>query len=234
MTIATQVGFGNQLLDRLIGDERQRIAARLEKISVAAGETLHSSGLPRRYAYFPCGGLAAVLYDLTDGSGAAVAMVGNEGFIGAELALHMKSSAANVTMQMAGDVWKLDARVFVEELHRDGAFMQLLLRYVQVRIAQIAQIALCNRFHSIEQQLSRWLVLAAMRTGNEQFKITQERIAHLLGVRREGISEAAKRLRVAGLIKYSNGQICIVSLERLKARSCECAQVILDEYAHNI
>lgn len=221
----------NRLLDDLPGDVCDRLTQELRTMELPVGKVLYEAHAQQYNMYFPRGGIVSLLYDTAEGSSGAVALIGNEGMVGTALLVDSHSTPSRAVVLVAGEALVLSAEAVAREFSRGGAFQVTLLRYVQAQIAQMAQTAICNRHHSVEKQLCRWLLLCEDRIGTVELQMTQEMIAKLLGVRREGVTEAVGRLQEAGLIQYSRGRIRILDRAGLEARSCECYQVVNDEYA---
>src|ERR1700688_4542582 len=220
----------NHLLAALPADDYARGASTLEMLPLKLGEVLYESGTQLRYVYFPTTSIISLLYVMEDGASAEIAIVGNEGILGVSLFMGGESTPSRAVVQSAGHCFRLKAELLKEEFGRFGPTMHLLLRYTQALITQMAQTAVCNRHHSVEQQLCRWLLLSADRLPTNELTMTQELIANMLGVRREGVTEAAGKLQEAGLIHYSRGRITIVDRPGLEARACECYQVVKTEF----
>jgi CRP-like cAMP-binding protein len=220
----------NHLLDALPKGDYERFASHLELIPMPLGEVLYEPGTTLRYVYFPTSSIVSLLYVMEDGASAEIAIVGNEGLLGISLFMGGESTPSRAVVQSAGHGFRLKAQLLKEEFGRFGPTMHLLLRYTQALITQMAQTAVCNRHHSVDQQLCRWLLLSLDRLASNELSMTQELIANMLGVRREGVTEAAGRLQDAGLIRYQRGKITVLDRTRLEARSCECYQVVKTEF----
>lgn len=225
----------NHLLAALPEADYQRIAAYLERVELPLGEALYESGVKLRYAYFPTTSIISMLYVMKNGGSAEIAVVGNDGIIGLSLFMGGGSMANRAVVRSAGYAYRLRADYLTKEIARSGgrrsqALQDLLLRYSQALITQMAQTAVCNRHHSIDQQLCRWLLLSLDRLSSNQITMTQELIANMLGVRREGVTDAAGKLQQAGLITYSRGRINILDRPGLEARVCECYQQVCSEF----
>jgi CRP-like cAMP-binding protein len=220
----------NHLLDALPGGDFERIAAHLEVIPMALGEVLYEPGAKLRHVYFPTTSIVSLLYVMEDGASAEIAVVGNEGMLGISLFMGGETTPSHAVVQSAGHGVRLKAQLLKDEFARFGPMMHLLLRYTQALITQMAQTAVCNRHHSVDQQLCRWLLLSLDRLATNELSMTQELIANMLGVRREGVTEAAGKLQEAGLINYRRGRITVLDRERLEARSCECYRVVKTEF----
>lgn len=194
------------------------------------GRALYESGGEQGYIYFPTTGIVSLLYVMEDGSSAEIAVVGNEGVVGIALFMGGESTPSRAVVQSGGQGYRLRASVLKVEFGRGGELQHLLLRYTQALITQMAQTAVCNRHHSVEQQLCRWLLLSLDRLPSNELTMTQELIANMLGVRREGVTEAAGKLQAAGLIEYSRGKITVLDRPKLETRVCECYAVVKQEY----
>jgi CRP-like cAMP-binding protein len=220
----------NHLLDALPPGDYERLAGHLELIPMGLGDVLYESGDRLRYVYFPTTSIISLLYVMEDGASAEIAVVGNEGILGISLFMGGETTPSRAIVQSAGHAFRLRAALLKEEFARYGPTMHLLLRYTQALITQMAQTAVCNRHHSVDQQLCRWLLLSLDRLGSNELSMTQELIANMLGVRREGVTEAAGQLQDAGLIRYGRGRITVLDRPRLEKRSCECYQVVKKEF----
>jgi CRP-like cAMP-binding protein len=220
----------NHLLDALPSSDYERIAAHLELIPMQLGDVLYESGAPLRYVYFPTTSIVSLLYVMEDGASAEIAIVGNEGILGISLFMGGDTTPSRAVVQSAGHGFRLRADLLKDEFGRFGPTMHLLLRYTQALITQMAQTAVCNRHHSVDQQLCRWLLLSLDRLQTNDLSMTQELIANMLGVRREGVTEAAGKLQDAGLIRYSRGRISVLDRPGLEARACECYRVVRTEF----
>ncbi len=220
----------NHLLDALPASDYKRLAIHLELIPMRLGDVLYESGSKLRYVYFPTTSIISLLYVMADGASAEIAIVGNEGILGISLFMGGDTTPSRAVVQSAGHGFRLKAELLKSEFGRFGPTMHLLLRYTQALITQMAQTAVCNRHHSIDQQLCRWLLLSMDRLPSNELKMTQELIANMLGVRREGVTEAAGKLQDAGLLRYSRGRITVLDRQGLEARSCECYRVVKTEF----
>ena len=220
----------NHLLAALPTDEWARWEPLLEAVALPLGRVLYESGVTLNHAYFPTTAIVSLLYVMEDGSSAEIAVVGNEGLVGVSLFMGGESTPSRAVVQSAGLGYRLRSAALKEEFNRSGPVLHLLLRYTQALITQMAQTAVCNRHHSLDQQLCRWLLLSLDRLDGPELNMTQELIANMLGVRREGVTEAALKLQKAGLIKYSRGHITALDRPGLEARSCECYAVVKKEY----
>jgi CRP-like cAMP-binding protein len=220
----------NHLLAALPAGDYERLASHLELVPMKLGEVLYESGVQLRYVYFPTTSILSLLYVMEDGSSAEIAIVGNEGILGISLFMGGETTPSRAVVQSAGHAFRLKAALLKNEFGRFGPTMHLLLRYTQALITQMSQTAVCNRHHSVDQQLCRWLLLSLDRLQTNELSMTQELIANMLGVRREGVTEAAGKLQDAGLISYRRGQIRVLDRPGLEARSCECYQVVKTEF----
>ena len=220
----------NHLLAALPADEFERLLPHLEFVEMPLGEALYESGGRLRHVYFPTTSIVSLLYVMEDGSSAEIAIVGNEGILGISLFMGGETTPSRAVVQSAGHGYRLRAENLQQEFSRGGPVMRLLLRYTQALITQMAQTAVCNRHHSVEQQLCRWLLLSLDRLSSNELTMTQELIANMLGVRREGVTEAAGKLQRAGLIRYRRGRITVLDRERLEQQVCECYSVVQKEF----
>ena len=220
----------NHLLAALPAEIFERLSPHLEQVSMPLGEVLYESGAQLYYVYFPTTAIVSLHYLLESGASAEIAGVGNEGVIGTSIFMGGNTTPSLATVQTAGSGYRLKARLMMEEFNRAGPMMRLMLRYTQALMTQISQTAVCNRHHSIEQQLCRWLLLNLDRLPSMELTITQELIASMLGVRREGITEAAGNLQRAGLISYRRGHITVLDRPGLETHSCECYLVVRKEF----
>lgn len=220
----------NRLLAMLPQEEYERILPHLSHVSFKFGEAVYESGGRMSYVYFPANTIISLLYMMENGSSAEMGMVGNEGLVGIALFMGGDTMPNRAVVQSAGGAYRMRAKVLQEEFARGGAFQRLLLRYTQALITQMSQTAVCNRLHEIEQQLCRWLLLSHDRLDSDELVMTQELIANMLGVRREGVTAAAGRLQEQGLISYVRGRIRILDRSGLEAAVCECYKVVKDEF----
>jgi CRP-like cAMP-binding protein len=220
----------NHLLNALPRQEYERLEPHLESVELKLGEVLYESGDQMRHAYFPTTSIISLLYVLENGSSAEIAVVGNEGILGIALFMGGHTTPSRAVVQSKGTAYRLKASLLLEEFNRGGATQNLLLRYTQALITQMTQTAVCNRHHTVEQQLCRWLLLSLDRLSGNSLNMTQELIANMLGVRREGVTEAAGRLQREGLIQYCRGHIEVLDRDRLELRVCECYQVVKTEF----
>jgi CRP-like cAMP-binding protein len=220
----------NHLLNALPANDYHRIAEHLELVQLKLGDVLYEPDVPLRYVYFPTTAIVSLLYVMENGASAEIAIVGNEGILGIALFMGGETTPSRAVVQSAGYGYRLKSQLLKDEFGRFGPFLRQLLRYTQALITQMAQTAVCNRHHSVDQQLCRWLLLSLDRLSSSELSMTQELIANMLGVRREGVTEAAGKLQLAGLIHYRRGKITVLDRPRLEARSCECYQVVKTEF----
>ncbi|MBI5275081.1 MAG: Crp/Fnr family transcriptional regulator [Burkholderiales bacterium] len=220
----------NHLLAALPGAEFERLQAHLELVDMPLGKVLSESGGRMQHVYFPTNCIVSLLYVLADGASAEIGVVGNEGIVGISLFMGGETTPSRAVVRSAGHALRLQSARLVEEFSRGGATMRLLLRYTQSLITQMTQTAVCNRHHSVEQQLCRALLLSLDRMSGSSLKMTQELIASMLGVRREGVTEAAGNLQRAGYIRYSRGHIDVLNRAGLEGAVCECYSVVKVEY----
>jgi CRP-like cAMP-binding protein len=219
----------NHLLAALSPAVRERLYPLLQLVPMPLGEILYESGNVLRHVYFPTDSIVSLLYVLEDGASAEIAVVGNEGVIGIALFMGGETTPSRAVVQSAGHAYRLIGQQLKEEFHRNGELQFLLLRYTQSLITQMAQTAVCNRHHSVDQQLCRWLLLSLDRLSSNQLTMTQELIADMLGVRREGVTDAAGKLQKLGVIRYARGQITVLDRAQLEHLSCECYAVVKRE-----
>jgi CRP-like cAMP-binding protein len=220
----------NHLLAALPPGDFERLSPHLELVEMPLGEALYESGGRLQHVYFPTTSIVSLLYVMEDGASAEIAIVGNEGILGISLFMGGETTPSRAVVQSAGYGYRLKAQLLKQEFNRAGPVMHLLLRYTQALITQMAQTAVCNRHHSVEQQLCRWLLLSLDRLSTDELSMTQELIANMLGVRREGVTEAAGKLQRAGLIKYSRGRIMVTDRRGLEKEVCECYAVVKKEF----
>jgi CRP-like cAMP-binding protein len=219
----------NRLLAALPEDVKLRLYPHLEPVSLALGKVLYESGDALRHVYFPTDSIVSLLYVMESGASAEISVVGNEGLIGIALFMGGESTPSRAVVQSAGQAFRLQGQRLKDEFHRHGEMLLLMLRYTQSLITQMAQTAVCNRHHSIEQQLCRWLLLSLDRLPSNKLTMTQELIANMLGVRREGVTEAAGNLQTKGVIEYARGRITVLDRKKLERLSCECYAVVRKE-----
>jgi CRP-like cAMP-binding protein len=220
----------NHLLAALPDAEARRWLPLLESVDLPLGQVLYESGITLTHVYFPTTAIISLLYVMQNGASAEIAVVGNEGIVGISLFMGGESTSSRAVVQSAGRGFRLKAQMMKEEFNRAGPVLHLLLRYTQALITQMSQTAVCNRHHSLDQQLCRWLLLSLDRLEGNQLVMTQELIANMLGVRREGVTEGALKLQHAGLIRYVRGHITVLDRPGLERRSCECYGVVKREY----
>ena len=219
----------NHLLAALPAADFERLQPHLKLVALPLGEALYESGILLRHVYFPTSSIVSLLYVMADGASAEIAVVGNEGVIGVSLFMGGETTPSRAVVQSAGHAYQLTGQMLKEEFTLAGVMQHLLLRYTQALLTQMAQTAVCNRHHSLDQQLCRWLLLSLDRLPSNELVMTQELIANMLGVRREGVTEAAGKLQHARLIHYSRGRITVLDRVGLEARTCECYAVVKTE-----
>jgi len=219
----------NQLLAALPTAEFEPLVAHLELVQLPLGEMLYEPGGQLKHAYFPTTAIISLHYIMESGASSESAGVGNEGVVGVSLFMGGNTTSSSAVVQTAGHAYRMESRKLLQEFSRAGLFQRLLLRYTQALMTQMAQTAVCNRHHSVEQQLCRWLLLTLDRSTSNELVMTQELIANMLGVRREGITEAAGKLQHAGLISYRRGHIAVLDRAGLETRVCECYAVVKTE-----
>ena len=221
---------GNHLLAALASDEWQRWQPLLEHVEMPLGDVIYESGKTLGHVYFPTTSIVSLLYVLENGASAEIAVVGNEGLVGVSLFMGGSSTPSRAVVHSAGHGFRLKAKDMKIEFDRGGPVLHLLLRYTQALITQMSQTAVCNRHHTLDQQLCRWLLMSLDRLKSSELVMTQELIANMLGVRREGVTDSATKLQNAGLIKYSRGRIKVLDRPGLEERTCECYAVVKKEY----
>jgi CRP-like cAMP-binding protein len=220
----------NHLLSALPGAVWDRWLSQLEFAELALGDVVYESGATLSHVYFPTTAIISLLYVMENGESAEIAVVGNEGIVGVSLFMGGNSTPSRAVVQSAGTSFRLKAEILEEEFNQGGPVLHLLLRYTQALLTQMSQTAVCNRHHSLDQQLCRWLLLSLDRLSSNELVMTQELIANMLGVRREGVTESASRLQSAGLIRYARGRIAVLDRAGLERRTCECYAVVKKEY----
>jgi CRP-like cAMP-binding protein len=230
MQVTSSNPLDNQLLAALPQAEWQRWQPNLEPVALTLGQVLYESGDTLGYVYFPTTAIVSLLYVMEDGASAEIAVVGLEGMVGISLFMGGESTPSRAVVQSAGQGFRLRAQLMKDEFNRAGPVLHLLLRYTQALITQMAQTAVCNRHHSLSQQLCRWLLLSLDRLRGNELVMTQELIANMLGVRREGVTEGALKLQKAGLIRYARGRITVIDRPGLEQATCECYAVVKKEY----
>jgi CRP-like cAMP-binding protein len=220
----------NHLLAALSEASFESLQPSLEAVPLPLGMVVYESGGAQRYVYFPTTSIVSLLYVLANGSSAEIAVTGNEGVVGISLFMGGGTTPSRAVVQSAGHGYRLKGDVLRKEFESGGALQHVLLRYTQALITQMTQTAVCNRHHAVDQQLCRWLLLSLDRLAGNELVMTQELIANMLGVRREGVTEAAGKLQAEGLIRYARGRITILDRKQLEARVCECYGVVKKEY----
>ena len=219
----------NRLLAALALPDRAGIYPHLKLVPMPLAEVIYEPGEALRHAYFPTDSIVSLMYTTADGAAAEIAMVGNEGLIGIAVFMGGGTTPSRAVVQSAGSAYRLRAQRLEEEFHRNGETQRLLLRYTQALITQMAQTAVCNRYHSVDQQLCRWLLLSLDRLASNRLTMTQELISNMLGVRREGVTDAAGKLQKLGVIRYTRGQIEVLDRPKLEQLCCECYAVVKKE-----
>jgi CRP-like cAMP-binding protein len=219
----------NWLFRSIPQDAWQRLLPYIEEFDMSLGLVLSASGAKSSYLYFPTNAIVSLLYNLENGSSAEIAVIGNEGCAEVSIFMGGNSTLTTAVVQSAGKSYRIKANVIIDEFNKAGAVMHLLLRYTQSLITQMTQTAVCNRHHTLDQQFCRWLLLSLDRLHSNELVMTQELIANMLGVRREGVTEAALKVQRAGFIKYARGRITILDRLGLEKRTCECYQVVKTE-----
>ena len=219
----------NHLLSALPDEVRRRLFPHLELVPLPLGKVLYESGDTLRYVYFPTDSIVSLLYVMENGASGEIAVVGNDGLVGIALFMGGESTPSRALVQSAGSAYRLMAQRLKDEFERNGELLHLLLRYTQALITQMSQTAVCNRHHAVDQQLCRWLLLSLDRLPGNRLDMTQELIANMLGVRREGVTDAAGKLQKLGVIEYHRGHITVLDRPRLETLSCECYAVVKKE-----
>ncbi|SIQ71242.1 Crp/Fnr family transcriptional regulator [Aquipseudomonas alcaligenes] len=219
----------NHLLAALSEEVRHRLFPQLERVELPLGKVLYESGDILRHVYFPTDSIISLLYVMENGASAEISVVGNDGLVGVALFMGGESTPSRAIVQSGGYAYRLQGQRLKDEFNRHGELLVLMLRYTQALITQMAQTAVCNRHHQIDQQLCRWLLLSLDRLPNNRLTMTQELIANMLGVRREGVTEAAGKLQRQGVIEYSRGHITVLDRQKLEQLSCECYAVVKRE-----
>ena len=230
VSVKPTVPSENRLLAALPNDEYERLLPSLQQVSFSLGEVVYEFGGHLDYVYFPTTSIVSLLYTMENGASAEMGLTGNDGVVGIALFMGGGTMPNRAVVQSAGAAIRMKAKVLQDEFAMGGKFQQLLLRYTQALITQISQTAVCNRLHSVEQQLCRWLLLSHDRVKSDELIMTQELIADMLGVRREGVTVAAGRLQDEGAISYVRGHIKILNRQRLEETVCECYRVVKDEF----
>ena len=226
---ATSKARRNHILGALSPADWARLESSLQPVSLSLGTVVYESGVQLGYVYFPTTAIVSLLYVMADGASAEIAVVGKDGVVGIALFMGGESTPSRAVVQSAGEAYRMRSEIIKQEFIRGGDLQHLLLRYTQALITQMAQTAVCNRHHSIDQQLCRWLLMSLDRLEGDDLSMTQELIANMLGVRREGVTEAAGKLQVAGLIRYSRGHITVLDRAGIERRCCECYGVVKRE-----
>jgi CRP-like cAMP-binding protein len=230
-TTEERKGLGNHLLAALPPDAYERLRPNLEPISFSLGDVVYESGGHMPYVYFPTTSHISLLYTMLDGSTAEMGLVGQEGVVGIALFMGGETTPNRAMVQGGGAAFRMKSAAMLDEFKRGGEFQHLLLRYTQALITQISQTAVCNRLHSVEQRLCRWLLMTHDLAQSDELEMTHEFISNMLGVRREGVTVAAQRLQEKGMISYVRGHIQILDRPKLLDCVCECYQVVKDEHA---
>ena len=220
----------NYLFHCIPDKEWERLVPYVEQVSLPLSKVLYEPGTKMNYVYFPSTAIVSLLYALENGSAAEIAVVGNEGIVGISIFMGGESTSSRAVVQSAGMGYRVPSKLILNEFNNAGSVMHLLLRYTQALITQMSQTAVCNRHHSLDQQFCRWLLLSLDRLTSNELVMTQELIANMLGVRREGVTEAALKVQKAGFIKYLRGHITILDRKGLENRTCECYAVVKAEY----
>ena len=219
----------NHLLSALPTEVHERLFPFIELVTLELGDVIYESGDKLFHVYFPVDSIVSLLYVMESGSSAEISVVGNEGIIGIALFMGGESTSSRAVVQSAGYAYRLKAKLLIEEFNRHGKLLDLMLRYTQSLITQMSQTAVCNRHHTIDQQLCRWLLLSLDRLPDNKITMTQELIANMLGVRREGVTEAAGKLQKSGVVDYHHGHITVLDRLKLETLSCECYSVVKKE-----
>jgi CRP-like cAMP-binding protein len=230
MDVAIHDFSQNHLLAALPNSVQAHLYPHLETVQMPLGGVLYESGGTLSHVYFPATSIVSLLYVMENGASAEIAVVGNEGIVGISLFMGGESTPSRAVVQSAGYGFRLKSAILKDEFNQAGPVLHLLLRYTQALITQMAQTAVCNRHHSLDQQLCRWLLLSLDRLPGDELLMTQELIANMLGVRREGVTEGAMKLQHAGLIRYARGRISVLDRKGLESRTCECYAVVKKEY----
>ena len=216
----------NRLLQVLPEDVRNRVFPQLELVALPLGHVLYESGVALQHVYFPADSIVSLLYVMKDGASAEIAVVGNEGVVGVALFMGGETTPNRAVVQSGGSAYRLKSQILKEEFSQSGALQHLFLRYTQSLLTQMAQTAVCNRHHTVEQQLCRWLLMSLDRLPSNKLAMTQELISNMLGVRREGVTESAGKLQSQGVIQYSRGLITVLDRPKLENICCECYRVV--------
>ena len=221
---------GNWILDTLPSEDYERLSPSFEAFSLALGEVVYEPGVQIGHVYFPTTCHVSLLYTMIDGATAEMGLVGNEGVVGIALFMGGETTPSRAVVQGGGSAVRMKAKAMRDECKRGGEFQDRLLRYTQALMTQISQTAVCNRLHTVDQRLCRWLLMTRDRTSSDALQMTHEFISNMLGVRREGVSHAAHRLQQQGLISYLRGRIKILNRQGLEAAVCECYKVVKNEH----
>ena len=227
---ATQIKDQNELFRYIPDEEWARLLPHIELVDLPLGKVLYEPGMKMRYVCFPSTAIVSLLYAAEDGSSAEIAIVGREGVVGISIFMGGESTSSRAVVQSAGFGYRINSSLVLDEFNKSGPVMHLLLRYTQALITQMSQTAVCNRHHTLDQQFCRWLLLSLDRLSGNELVMTQELIANMLGVRREGVTEAALKMQRVGLIRYARGHITILDRAGLEQRTCECYRVVKEEY----
>jgi CRP-like cAMP-binding protein len=227
---ATPIKDQNELFRYIPDEEWARLLPHIELVDLPLGKVLYEPGMKMRYVCFPSTAIVSLLYAAEDGSSAEIAIVGREGVVGISIFMGGESTSSRAVVQSAGFWYRINSSLVLDEFNKSGPVMHLLLRYTQALITQMSQTAVCNRHHTLDQQFCRWLLLSLDRLSGNELVMTQELIANMLGVRREGVTEAALKMQKAGLIRYARGHITILDRAGLEQRTCECYRVVKEEY----
>jgi len=230
ISINTNIKDQNSLFHSIPEDEWVKFLPDLEPVELPLGKVLYESGTKMTHVYFPTSAIVSLLYELENGSSAEIAVVGFEGIVGISTFMGGESTSSRGVVQSAGHGYRMKVNHLLNAFERSKPIEHLLLRYTQALITQMSQTAVCNRHHTLDQQFCRWLLLSLDRLKTNQLDMTQELIANMLGVRREGVTEAALKVQKAGLISYSRGHITIIDRAGLEKRTCECYKVVKEEY----
>jgi CRP-like cAMP-binding protein len=231
---AHRIPFENRILSALPREEYERVTARAEPLRLPAGRVLCRAGEQLRHAYFPRGGMLSLLSVMEDGSSVEVGMVGHEGVVGIPAVLRVETMPYQVTVQLPGNVLRVGAAALREEFNRGGKLQDVVLRYMHTLLMQLSQSAACNRFHTLEQRLCRWLLISRDRARTDNFNLTQEFISQMMGAPRARVTIVAGNLQREGLISYTRGKVRIVDVRRLEATACECYRVVNEQISHFI
>lgn len=221
---------GNWIIDALPTEDYKRLLPNVERLSFALGDVVYESGIQMGYVYFPTTCHVSLLYTMIDGATAEMGLVGKEGVVGVALFMGGETTPNRAVVQGEGEALRMKGKALLDEFKRGSHFQSLLLRYTQALMTQISQTAVCNRLHSVEQRLCRWLLMTRDCTHSDELQMTQEFLSHMLGVRREGVTHAAQSLQVQGYISYARGHLKITSRPGLEAHVCECYGVVKAEH----